>query len=78
MDIGLTFRAGSNTLRFANYVASRTGKDNAGTEMTEVSISVVLAEGSTSVLINYLKSYKNLPAVVQHEPRVVFKSFLEC
>ena len=39
VDIGLTFRAGSNTLRFANYFASGIREDNVGTEMTEVSIS---------------------------------------
>ena len=39
VDTGSTFRAGSNTLRFANYFASGTGEDNAGTEMTEVSTS---------------------------------------
>ena len=39
MDTGSTFRAGSNTLRFAKYFASGTGEDNAGTEMTEVSTS---------------------------------------
>ena len=37
VDTGSTFRAGSNTLRFANYFASGTGEDNAGTEMSEVS-----------------------------------------
>ena len=30
---------GSNTLRFANYLASGTGEDDAGTDMTEVSTS---------------------------------------
>ena len=39
MDTGSTFRAGSNTLRIANYFASGTGEDNAGTEMTMVSTS---------------------------------------
>ena len=36
VDTGSPFRAGSNTLRFANYFASGTGEANAGTEMTEV------------------------------------------
>ena len=40
MDTGSTFRAGSNTLRFAKYFASGIGEDNAGAEMTEVSTSV--------------------------------------
>ena len=35
-----TFRAGSNVLGFANYIASGTRKDNAGPEMTGVSTSV--------------------------------------
>ena len=39
MGTGSTFRAGSNTLKFANYFASGTGEDNAGAEMTEVSTS---------------------------------------
>ena len=39
VDTGSTFRAGSNTLRFAKYFASETGDDNAGAEMTEVSTS---------------------------------------
>ena len=39
MDTGSTFRAGFNTLRFANYFASGTVEDNAGTEMAEVSTS---------------------------------------
>ena len=44
VDTGSTLRAGSNTLRFANYFASGTGEDNAGTEMTEVSTSGQPAE----------------------------------
>ena len=39
VDTGSTFRAGSNTLRFAKYFASGTGEDNTGAEMTEVSTS---------------------------------------
>ena len=34
MDTRTTFRAGSNTLGFANYFASGTGEDNAGAETT--------------------------------------------
>ena len=50
VDTGSTFGAGSNTLKFANYLAYGTGEDNVYTEMTEVSTSVkTLQSKSTSM-----------------------------
>ena len=59
MDTGTTFRASSNTLGFANYFASGTGEDNAGTEKTLCSPSSPLSPLSALSSPSTLKNKRN-------------------